>query len=627
MKIKNKEEYKYIIFLSLIILGISLVVFRQYIFGEFFLFNKSLLSDIIRANVPTYYHIYDAIAEGGAFWSWQMGAGTSMFSHADTFFDPFMYITFLFGKTHILDMLVWMYIAKIVCEGIAFYLYIRYFRVNSTAAMFGGILYAFSGYSMIMGSNFALGTILVYLPLILLGAEKYINEHKKVLLFVMLFLTCIMSYYFFYITAIGLAIYVLYRMIYKRSFSLKKLIGFLILGILAMGSGMLVLLPQIELLLQSSRITGKTDALKGIDLFIPSVKTFFTALIRSVSNDALGNVYTTEYLGETYSIKDYFGEVTFSGTLFFYFVSVLFYNEKKDTKKKYTGLLILVFAFILLPFISFAANAFSTLNARWMYWITLLQCVVVVLAINKTLKNHKVIYLNLYITSFVFLLIVILGGSIILSAGFLLIVILGGSIILSAGMGYAYTLSSLTNSIVPALMVIISIYILFPLISFGIRIIYKFFNKKKGRKFFENKTVLMCSLIIVFGIDVITNYYWWYGSEYSVSEYSEENQLDYEDESSIIVKNLLPTKDEFYRINKSFDSVITDGEIPSLNDAMIQGYYGLKNYNSLGNAPYTEFLQRSGCYCTVPSMIPIYQESGVQPLEIKGQERNKRSRD
>ena len=106
-------------------------------------------------------------------------------------------------------------------------------------------------------------------------------------------------------------------------------------------------------------------------------------------------------------------------------------------------------------------------------------------------------------------------------------------------------------------------------------------------------------------------------SEYSVSEYSEENQLDYEDESSIIVKNLLPTKDEFYRINKSFDSVITDGEIPSLNDAMIQGYYGLKNYNSLGNAPYTEFLQRSGCYCTVPSMIPIYQESGVQPLEIE----------
>ena len=66
MKIKNKEEYKYIIFLSLIILGISLgEVFRQYIFGEFFLFNKSLLSDIIRANVPTYYHIYDAIAEGG----------------------------------------------------------------------------------------------------------------------------------------------------------------------------------------------------------------------------------------------------------------------------------------------------------------------------------------------------------------------------------------------------------------------------------------------------------------------------------------------------------------------------------------------------------------------------------
>ena len=63
---------------------------------------------------------------------------------------------------------------------------------------------------------------------------------------------------------------------------------------------MFILLPQIELVLQSSRVTGKSDVMGGISLFIPSVKTLFTAIIRGASNDALGNGYTSQYMGELF---------------------------------------------------------------------------------------------------------------------------------------------------------------------------------------------------------------------------------------------------------------------------------------------------------------------------------------
>lgn len=598
---KNKKiDKKNIIFVSLIILIISLVVFRRYIYESYYLFNNGMLSDIVRANVPTYYHMFDAIKKGGYFWSWQMGAGTSMFSHADSYFDPFVYLVFIFGRKHILSMLVWMFIIKIVCEGITFYLYISYFKLDNKAAIFASIIYAFSGYSMIVGSNFALGTILVYLPLILLGAEKYIFEEKKGLLIIALYATCIMSYYYFYITSIGLCIYVFFRMIYSYKFSWKKIGGFLVVGILVVGGSMFILLPQIELVLQSSRVTGKSDVMGGLSLFIPSVKTLFTAIIRGASNDALGNGYTSQYMGEAFFTRDYFGETLFAGSLFYYFVFVLI-KESKEKNKIYLCIVLGILLCITFPIVSYIGNALSTINVRWMYWITLLQCVCISLAVNKMIKEKK-LYWDTYWISLMFYLI----------ASFI------GIIIISRGDQYPLNLSMLCNTIVEQLQHIIIIYIAFAIAFYSIR---KLQPKNQLLNKVSNVLMIFSAGIIILGCDICHNYYWWYQSEYAVSEYTEENNLNFGDTSADIISNLRPKENEFYRINKSFDSVVTS-TIPSENDAMVQEYYGLKNYNSLGNMSYVEFLQAAGCYCTIPTAIEQYKERGIKPEQIYGQELN-----
>ena len=92
---------KKLLILCITVLIICCILLYQYLIYGFYLLNSGILSDIIRANVPWYSMMYDAIEKGIYFWSWNMGIGTSMFSHADSICDPFVYILYIFGKENI----------------------------------------------------------------------------------------------------------------------------------------------------------------------------------------------------------------------------------------------------------------------------------------------------------------------------------------------------------------------------------------------------------------------------------------------------------------------------------------------------------------------------------------------
>lgn len=598
----SKKNTKYIVLMIISILVIALICFRKYIFEGYYFFNNSMLSDTIRANVPTYYHMYDTIKHGFSFWSWQMGIGTNMFSHADSIFDPFVYIVFIFGRTHIPRMLVWMLIIKLIAQGGALYAYLNYFNYKKSAIVIACCIYAFSGYSIIMGSNLALGTICVYLPLILLGTEKLMADNKVILLFASLFLTCVMSYYFFYVTAIGLAIYVLIRMYSSKTLNIKLLFKFLLIGILVLGCSMIVLIPQLELLRQSSRISGSAKQLGLLttkDLFIPQIKTLITFFIRLISNDALGNAYVNGYEGETYLLNDYFGCATFSGSLFMYFLSILYYSKDKKIKKSVVAIGLMIVCFVLLPVFPFIFNAFSTINVRWMYWISIIESIVIAKSIDIMNSERCLFFKKAFLQSLILSMLITFVGCIVIARG---------------GDSYEVTLGTLGNSAIKELIWIIFLYSLLALLHILMKYI------KCTDKHRKNMVCIVCGIIIL--LDISHNYYWWLQSDYSVSQYAESDNLNYDDSSQKLITRILPTNKEFYRINKSFDSVVTNGSIPSENDAMVQGYYGLKNYNSLGNTFYIRFLQESGCYCTLPSLIDSYVEVGIKPNEVKGQEVN-----
>jgi uncharacterized membrane protein YfhO len=134
---------------------------------------------------------------------------------------------------------------------------------------------------------------------------------------------------------------------------------------------------------------------------------------------------------------------------------------------------------------------------------------------------------------------------------------------------------------------------------------------------------VVCSLLaLVMVFDVCFNYRHWYGSDESVSELSQENQTEYDDDSAAIIEDLLLGESNVVRVYKDFDSVVDDSGIPSCNDSMEQAYYGLKCYNSLNNANYISFLQAMGVYVALPSAAQAYVEMGIAPDQVTGSQLN-----
>lgn len=591
----KKQWIKESLIICALVLITSMIVFRRYIFEGYYLLSQGVMSDTLRANLPTYIQMYDSLFKDHNFWSWKMGIGTSMFTHADVYFDPFVYILFIKGREGIQSMLVWMMIIKLIVEALAMGMYLRFFNLKSEATIIGAVMYAFSGYSLIMGNNFALGTILVYVPLVCLGIEKWLKEGTKKLLIISLFLTCIYSYYFFFCLGILLALYLLIRARQNRILGIPKLVSLAIIAVVVIGLSLFSILPQIELVLASDRVAGTKDVEIGFNLLVPQFRVLATAFVRSLSNDICGNRANSEYWGYAYNWnKDYFQISTFISSIFIVLLGQ-FLSNKKIYLKKIGFILICMCILILFPLFPFIFNAFSTINARWMFFLNFLQSIVVALSVDSIVEEKRVKLKPLlmsvivsYIMIFISIWIISLDSNG-MSANFV-------SNMYSA----RYEVGFLSC------------------IWLGILILSIF------QRFFEHmkRSIFVIAIFGIFIIDSFYNYNSWYSSENTICEYTSEEKSSYDDLSAKIIEDIQKNDTSWYRINKNFDSVYDDDGIPSENDAMVQRYYGLKSYNSVNNSNYSLFLKQLGIYVANPISVSALKSMNISPLDVTGSQLN-----
>ena len=96
--------------------------------------------------------------------------------------DPFGLFVILggvvFGIGKVKRLLVVAQILKIILSALLCRYFLKLFHVSERAACIGGYLYAFNGYLMLWGQHYLLGTICIYLLLILIFLEKLIQEFK-----------------------------------------------------------------------------------------------------------------------------------------------------------------------------------------------------------------------------------------------------------------------------------------------------------------------------------------------------------------------------------------------------------------------------------------------------------------
>ena len=157
-------------------------------------------------------------------------------------FSPFNIIIVIFPRTIVPQMMAVSSIVKLACAGLFFSIYMeKAFKVKDVVARICGIAYAFAGWGAfyLWYNNYQ--DILVFLPLVLLGVEKVLQEEKPWILCVGVFFLTICNYVLMVPYIICSFIYAMFRffqLVKTRSFVENlKVLG---LGFVGFAGGLLM---------------------------------------------------------------------------------------------------------------------------------------------------------------------------------------------------------------------------------------------------------------------------------------------------------------------------------------------------------------------------------------------------
>ena len=151
------------------------------------------------------------------------------------------------------------------CSSVAAYAYLQRF-VRPDYAVIGGLLYAFSGFSIYNVFFNHFHEAIIYFPLMLLGMELYMKDNRRGVFALTVFLSALSNYYFFIGQAIFLIIYWLVRFFSGAwDCTLSKFLWLVFEALAGTAGAALILLPSYYAVSQNPRTES---VLAGWDFLI-----------------------------------------------------------------------------------------------------------------------------------------------------------------------------------------------------------------------------------------------------------------------------------------------------------------------------------------------------------------------
>lgn len=244
-------------------------------------------------------------------------------------------------------------VLRFYLAGITFTVYCRYHQNEGNGVLLGALAYAFSGFALFCGVRHPyFVNPMIYLPLILTGIDKIFKKEKPWLFVIMIAISAISNFYFFYMIALMMVIYAVIRyvMIYKR-IRIKELLpcffSFVGWALLGVGISLSVLLPSAMYVLG----TGRMSAKNYVPVFYP------IAHYARLLNDFFGVDYTM-------ASSRYYTVMGFAPILLVALL-VLLVRRKKNLELKVGWLILTVL--LLIPFTGHMINGFSYVSNRWIW--------------------------------------------------------------------------------------------------------------------------------------------------------------------------------------------------------------------------------------------------------------------
>ena len=533
-----------------VILLISVIVFRDYLFSNKIYLFKDIACDSYNLTYPNLYNTADYMSHYGLpKWSFASGMGQSLFP----FFlrDPFDLFLYLAGKDNIFHGLVFLEVVKVVLAGSVFYLFLKQLKLSNIAAFAGSLMFAFCGY-MMEGSGWYIFTYeALNFAVLLLAFELLFNKGSWYLFPIAIFGIGISMPFNLYVYGIFVAVYGVLRCYTTNGYDLKrsgvlylKMLGLGVLGLMLAGP---FLLENIVQLLESPRgsgITSLSQALSSLPMFDTADKMEFgTGIMRFFSTDLM---HSGDNFKGWQNILE--APLYYCGLPCLILMPQVFGFFDKKKKIAFAVFLVLWLFPMFFPYFRHAFWLFTGDYYRaYSFFVGVVFIIYTVMALDGILKVQKVNLVVLVITLVVWLML----------------------------LNYPYfedpeaVSSSLKAYIVVMLFAYAGVALLLWKQSNNVTIRYVFV------------ALLVTEMLYLPGITI--------GERDSLLTSELPERTGYNDYTVDAVKMIRKSDPSFYRIDKAYSSGVS--RFATINDEMVQGYYGTSSYNPFNQLYYIKYLQ------------------------------------
>lgn len=335
----TNNKWIYITFLiSTIIISVIYTLSKIAPFGN----NSMLDVDFYHQYGPLLNELYDRVKEGSSLlYSFNTGGGLPFYRNFLNYLSsPFNIVLFLFKKENIVMAFSCIIGLKVIFTSGMMSIYLKKtFKKDGVLLTVFSVLYAFSGYFCSYYWNIMWLDGMVFLPLIMLGINKLVDDEKPIFYTIFLSIMLIANYFIAYMICIFAVMYFFGYLFYRYGFSLKKtykkIILFILFSILAAALVSFALIPLYKAL---SSISATSDSFPELT---------FQFKFHELLFNHLTGVNRTVFASDELPLPNaYAGLLTFTGVILF------FINKKINIRAK-----LLAFLILLIFVLSFNINS------------------------------------------------------------------------------------------------------------------------------------------------------------------------------------------------------------------------------------------------------------------------------
>lgn len=334
--------------------------------------------------IPFYQTCHQAVREGNIFWSSATDLGANFIGSYSFYLlgSPFFWLTIPFPNFLVPYLMGPLLILKFACAALTGYLFIRRFTRTPDAAQLGGLLYAFSGFSVynIFFNHFH--EAIIIFPLLLLSLELLLTENRRGFFAVMVALSAVSNYFFFFGMVVFCIIYFFVRLFtgaVKVRFS--RFLIVLLEAVLGVLIAAFLLLPSLAAIVSNSRV-GELQLYGGWNAIMYGKEQIYLNIIECFFFPPDLPARPIFFPGAEVKWSSLGGWLPLFGMTG---VFVWFTNKKSSWQKRILGICLFM---ALVPVLNSAFYAFNqSYYARWFYMPILIMCLVTASAAEDTSVN------------------------------------------------------------------------------------------------------------------------------------------------------------------------------------------------------------------------------------------------